>query len=126
MEEPQRIGLTKATHSMLDELLEELNPKESEEGMKLIKFDLYRLAVALGVKKAITPPQLEDISQTSFRVTELDRDGAPLYTVLETSGIVPNGIPIYSYIERLAEEGIKEFYQAYIQTGELPWEEYFN
>jgi hypothetical protein len=62
---------------------------------------------------------------TSFRVSELDPDKV-LYTALDNSELVPQATLIYEYIERLAEQGIREFYQAYQQTGQLPLEEYFT
>ena len=46
MDEPSRIGLTKEANILLEEMLKAIDP-----GKKLIKFDLYRLAVALGIKK---------------------------------------------------------------------------
>jgi len=124
-EEPKRIGLTGVTAFQLDELYKHLNPEEGEEGVRLIKFDLYRLAVALGIKNAVNPPGLSDKSNTVFRVNELDPDKI-LFTVIETSEVLPPNTSIYSYIERLAEYGIKEFYQAYQLKGELPLESYFN
>ena len=124
-EEPNRIGLTGVTASQLDELIEHMNPEAGTEGIKLIKFDLYRLAVALGIKNSVNPPNLNDKSNTVFRVSELDPDKI-LFTVVETSELVALDNSIYSYIERLAEHGIKEFYQAYQLTGELPLESYFN
>lgn len=125
MEEPSRIGLTAVTGAQLDELLEHLNPEQGEDGVKLIKYDLYRLAVALGVKKAVEPPLLNDKSISSFRVLELDEDGI-LFTALDNSGLVPEGTLVYDYIERLAEQGIKSFYHAYQKTGQLPLEECFD
>lgn len=125
MEEPSRIGLTATAGAMLEELLEHLNPQQGEEGTRLIKFDLYRLAVALGIKNEVLPPQLEDKSINSLRVNELDEEGV-LHAALENSGIVPQGVPIYSFMELLAEYGVRGFYSSYQQTGELPWEQYFN
>lgn len=126
MEEPQRIGLTRTTNDQVTKLLDELNHSEKEESTSLNKFDLARLAVALEIKRGTAPPPLDDITQKIWRVSELDRDGAVLYSVLESLNVVPKDIPIYSYIERLAESGIKQFCEIYEQTGELPWEEYFS
>lgn len=125
MDEPGRIGLTAETAAQLDELLADLNPQEGEEGIKLIKFDLYRLAVALGIKKRQKPPFLTEKSNTSFRVAELD-DGGILYAAVECAGIVDSGTPIYEYIERLAEQGIREFYDENLKTGQLPFEKIFS
>jgi hypothetical protein len=125
MDEPSRIGLSAETAILLEELLEDLNPKQGEEGVRLIKFDLYRLAVAIGIKRGDQPPELSDRSSTSFRVNELDPDGV-LYTALDSSGLTPEGTPIYSYIERLAEAGIKTLSKAQQQTGDLPWAQYFT
>lgn len=125
MEEPSRIGLTAETAAKLDELLEYLNPEQGEDGIRLIKFDLYRLAVAIGIKNAVEPPQLNDKSVSSFRVSELDPE-AVLYTAIDNSVFKPKHSPIYDLIERLAEQGIKEFYASYQQTGQLPLEEYFT
>lgn len=124
MEEPNRIGLTATTMAQLDELLEELNPMEGEEGTKLIKFDLYRLAVSLGIRNRISAPPLDGKSQSSLRVSEFDDEGV-FYSALENSDIVPSGTPVYEYIERLAEQGVKELYQTFRTTGQLPFEEYF-
>ena len=49
-----------------------------------------------------------------------------MYTALENSDLAPFDIPIYEYIERLAECGISKFYNTFQQTGELPLEEYFQ
>lgn len=125
MDEPGRIGLTAETAAQLDELLADLNPQEGKEGIKLIKFDLYRLAVALGIKKGQKPPFLTEKSNTSFRVSELD-DGGILYAAVECAGIVDSGMPIYEYIERLAEQGIREFYDVNLKTGQLPFEKIFS
>jgi hypothetical protein len=125
MNEPGRIGLTVEAAAQLDDLLADLNPQEGEEGIKLIKFDLYRLAVALGIKKGLRPPVLGDKSNTSFRVSELD-DGGVLYAAVECAGLVDAGMPIYEYIERLAEQGIREFYDENLKTGQLPFEKIFS
>jgi hypothetical protein len=127
MSEPNRIGLTPLTARQLDELLIELNPSEDtkNESFKLIKFDIYRLAVSLGIKEKITPKLLEDKSNAVFRVSELDPDKT-LFTVVECLGICPKEVPIYGYIEQLAEQGIKEFYQQFQLRGELPYAEYFS
>lgn len=125
MDEPSRIGLTTTTGAKLDELLEDLNPDQGVDGVRLIKFDLYRLAVALGVKKEAIPLPLNDKSIPNLRVVELDPDGV-LYTSVENSGLVPDGVPIYEFIERLAEQGVQEFYQVYQKTGQLPLDDYFE
>jgi hypothetical protein len=127
MNEPNRIGLTPLTAKQLDELLMELNPSEDakNEVFKLIKFDIYRLAVALGIKENKTPKPLEDKSNSVFRVSELDPDKT-LFTVVECLGVRSEELPIYSYIEQLAEQGIKEFYQQFQSRGELPYTEYFS
>ncbi|MEW8622991.1 MAG: hypothetical protein AB2559_15545 [Candidatus Thiodiazotropha endolucinida] len=125
MEEPNRIGLTSTTMAQLEELLEELNPMDGEEGTKLIKFDLYRLVVALGIKNQIVAPPLNEKSLNSLRVSEFDDDGV-FYSALENSELVPEGTAIYEYIERLAEQGIKKLYKTFRTTGQLPFEEYFS
>jgi hypothetical protein len=125
MEEPKRIGLTATTMAQLEELLEELNPMEGEEGTKLIKFDIYRLVVSLGIKNNVSAAVLSDKSQNSFRVSEFDDEGV-FYIALEGSDLVPEGVPVYEYVERLAEHGIKELFNTYQTTGQLPFEEYFS
>ncbi|MBN1009091.1 hypothetical protein [Amphritea pacifica] len=125
MTEPGRIGLTAETSAQMDELLLDLNPQKGEEGISLIKFDLYRLAVAVGIKKGINPPALPEKSNASFRVNELD-EGGVLYAAVEAAGIVEMGAPIYEYIERLAEYGVREFYDSNLRTGQFPFDEIFN
>jgi len=125
MDEPSRIGLTAATGAQLEDLLEELNPSQGAEGVKLIKFDLYRLAVALGLNKNDPPPQLMEKSTSSLRVAELDPDGV-LYLTAEHSELLPTGSSIYEFVERLAEAGIQEFYSSYQTTGQLPLDRYFD
>lgn len=125
MDEPSRIGLTAATSAQLDELLEELNPEQGEDGVKLIKFDLYRLAVAFGLKNTEPPPQLLEKSTYSLRVTELDPDRV-LFLAAEHSELLPSDITVYEFIERLAERGIHEFYQVFQQTGQFPLDQYFK
>jgi hypothetical protein len=125
MIEPKRIGLTPLAAQQLDELLIELNPDldSKNETVKLIKFDIYRLAVALGIKENKSPPALNDKSNTVFRVSELDPDKT-LFTVVECLDSCPNETSIYGYIEQLAEQGIKEFYEHLQQRGELPLTDY--
>lgn len=125
MDEPNRIGLTQLAAQQLDELLLELNPVQdsNNETFKLIKFDIYRLAVALGIKENKTPTSLNDKSNSAFRVNELDPDKA-LFTVVKCLGVCPTGTSIYSYIEKLAEQGINEFYEYFQKHGELPLTEY--
>lgn len=125
MNEPSRIGLTATTGAQLDELLIDLNPQQGIEGVKLIKFDLYRLAVALGLNKASPPPPLKDKSTSSLRVSELDPDGV-LYLAVENSKLLPPETSVYEFVERLAEHEIGEFYRIYQQTGQLPLEQYFE
>jgi len=125
MNEPSRIGLTPLAAQQLDELLIELNPDldSKNETVKLIKFDIYRLAVALGIKENKSPPALNDKSNSVFRVSELDPDKT-LFTVVECLDSCPNDTSIYGYIEQLAEQGIKEFYDHLQQRGELPLTDY--
>lgn len=120
MEEPNRIGLTKETNAFIEELLEELNPSSGEEGIRLIKFDLIRLAVALGVKN--NKEANFDLGKTdnAFRSTELDPDKA-LYYAVQASNISEGDEPIYKCIERLANVGIREMYELYRENmGKLP------
>lgn len=125
MEEPSRIGLTVATGAELDELLKDLNPGDGVEGVKLIKFDLYRLAVALELRTAVMPAPLKERSASSLRVVELDPDGV-LAAAVEISCQIPDGLAIYELVELLAESGIKKMCLAYQKTGQLPIEEYFD
>jgi hypothetical protein len=125
MNEPSRIGLTPSTDGQLDELLADLNPDPGMEGVKLIKFDLYRLAVSIGLKKEEVPPLLVEKSTSSLRISELDPDGV-LCLAAESSGLLPADTSVYEFIERLAEHGIAEMCSAYQQTGQLPLEQYFG
>lgn len=125
MEEPTRIGLTQTAGAKLEELITELNPEQGKEGVRLIKFDLYRLAISLGIKRDIKPPPLPEKSIANFRVSELDPEGN-LLTVLSLVGGDSFDGNAYEYMERLAELGVNMFYEAYQQTGELPFEEYFD
>ena len=125
MEEPKRIGLTLEADAYLEELLEHFNPPKGENGVRLIKFDWYRLAVALGIKKGDIPPPLNDKRVPNLKVFELDPEGV-FRIALESSGIVPKEMSIYEVIERMAEHGIREFYNAYQETGEIPLEEYLR
>lgn len=125
MEEPTRIGMSATSMAKLDELVEELNPLEGDEGTRLIKFDLYRLAVALGIKNRDTPSELSGKSIPNFRTSELDEDGI-LYLSVKESKLVSEGDSIYGFIERLAEQGINELYSIHRSTGQLPFEDYFK
>ena len=120
MAEPSRIGLTKQANAYLDEMLEFL--KSQPGGQDLIKFDLYRLAVALGVKNGLAPEPLSDKSDSTFRVTELDPDKA-LYYAVDAANLQKSSEAIYHIIERLADQGIRQFYDAYQgNMGRLPWD----
>jgi len=121
MEEPQRIGLSKEANSYLDEMLDAINSEVDSSNEKLIKFDLYRLAVAIGVKKNKRPPAIKDNTESSFRVGELDPDRA-LYIAVEAADLHEQEEPIYRIVERLAEQGIRDFYKAYRDNmGRIPW-----
>lgn len=120
MTEPTRIGLTKQAHGYLDEMLDSLNSEAS--GLTLIKFDLYRLAVALGVKNNIKPEFLSEQPDDAFRVAEVDPDKA-LYYAVDASNLQKSDEAIYHIVERLADQGIRRFYDAYQENmGRLPWD----
>lgn len=125
MEEPNRIGMSESAMSKLEELIEELNPADGEDGTRLIKFDLYRIAVAHGIKNRIKPEALNGKSISSFRVSELDEDGI-LYLAVSESNLTNDGESIYEFIERLAEHGVNEFYSTLRATGQLPFDEIFS
>ena len=124
MEEPQRIGLTKQAHSYLDEMLDSLNSEVADE-QPLIKFDLYRLAVALGVKKGIKPEPPPETPDSSFRVNELDPEKA-LYFAVKAANLQESGESIYRTVEFLGEQGVREFYKIYhLNMGKLNWDKLF-
>lgn len=125
MEEPNRIGLTAATMAKLEEILDELNPLDGEDGTKLIKFDIYRLAVSLGIKNKTKAPALKEKSLNTLRVSEFDEEGI-FYSTLENSDFLPTDVPIYEYAERLAEHGIEQIYSSFRATGQIPFDEYFS
>ena len=126
MEEPQRIGLTKQAHDCLDEILASMNSETDRQD--LIKFDLYRLAVALGVKKGIRPEPFSEKSEKpddAFRVAELDPDKA-LFFAVDAANLQDSDESIYHIVERLGEQGIRHFYDAYRENmGKLPWDKLF-
>ena len=123
MEEPHRIGLTKQAHSYLEEMLDSLNSEVPDE-QPLIKFDLYRLAVALGVKKGIKPEYPEN-TDSSFRVTELDPDKA-LYFAVKAANLQELGKSTYHTVESLGENGVREFHKIYHSNmGKLDWGQLF-
>ena len=97
MDEPNRIGLSAKVNAQLEDLLKDLNSQEG--GVELIKRDLYRLAVALGIKNAIDPSPLDDKNGWKDRVSEFDPDRS-LYTAAENSGLATAGASIYEFIER--------------------------
>ena len=120
MAEPSRIGLTREADAYLDEMLDFLNAQSG--GPDLIKFDLYRLAVALGIKKGVSPAPLSGATDPAFRVAELDPDKA-LYYVVEAADLKKSDEAIYHIVERLADQGIRQFYTAYKENmGNLPWD----
>ena len=120
MNEPQRIGLTTQANAYLDEMLDSLNSEVT--GQVLIKFDLYRLAVALGVKKGIRPEPLSEKTDNAFRVAELDPDKA-LFFAVDAANLHEVDESIYRIIERFGEQDIRFFYNAYRENmGKLPWD----
>lgn len=120
MDEPLRIGLTALANAYLDEMLDSLNSEVT--GQALIKFDLYRLAVALGVKKGIRPEPLSEKTDNAFRVAELDPDKA-LFFAVDAANLHESGESIYHTVERFGEQGIRNFYNAYSENmGKLPWD----
>lgn len=120
MNDPERIGLTKETNQYLDEILETLNGEV--EGSNLIKFDLYRLAVALGVKKGITPAPISGNTDSAFRVRELDPNKS-LYYAVQAANLCALDESVYRIVERLGEHGIRQFYKEYKNSlGRLRWD----
>ena len=120
MDEPPRIGLTKEANDYLDEMLDSLNSEV--EGPGLIKFDLYRLAVALGVKSGKKPDPISGKSDSALRVNELDPDKA-LFIAVQSADLYEQGEPVYRAVERMGEQGVREFYKAYQSNmGRLPWD----
>jgi hypothetical protein len=120
MEEPKRIGLTEEADGYLDEILDSLRAEPG--GEKLIKFDLYRLAVALGLKKGEKVQPITGNTNKAFRVAELDPEKA-LYFSVSASQLQEQGEPVYPVVERLAERGIREFYLLFKENmGKLPWD----
>lgn len=123
MEEPQRIGLTRQAHAYLDEMLDSLNSEVT--GQALIKFDLYQLAVALGVKNGISPepfPEKSEKPDSAFRVAELDPDKA-LFFAVDAANLREADESIYRIVERFGEQGIRHFYNAYRENmDKLPWD----
>ena len=121
-DEPKRIGLTEKTDRQLEELLDHLNDQARSEQV-LIKFDIYRLAVALGIKKGESPKPISGNTDKAFRVTELDPDKALFYAVKE-SKLCPSQQSIYHAVECLADHGIQLIYNHYLQNTEnFFWEE---
>lgn len=120
MDEPNRVGLTDEADNYLDEMLETL--KSESGGQSLIKFDLYRLAVALGIKTGKKPKPILSNTNRAFRVTEVDPAKALFYAA-QAAKLEDQGEPVYSVIERLAEQGIRDFYACYKENmGKLPWD----
>ena len=125
MEEPNRIGLTPQTNIYLEELLENLNLFDGEDTGKLYKLDLYRLALSIGLKNGQLPEPLEETSVGRLRVIELDPNGV-IKAAVENFMNIPDGVPTYSFLERLAEKEISDMYDYYQNYGELPFEGYFG
>jgi hypothetical protein len=121
MDEPTRIGLTREANDFLDEILEDLNSQTDEKD--LLKRDLYRLAVALGVKQGNIAKPLLDHSDNSFRASDIDPDRAFYYAV-ESKDLDKKEVPIYKIVERLADQGVRNFYEVYKSNmGRIPWDE---
>jgi hypothetical protein len=125
MEEPNRIGLTQQTNGYLEELLENLNLFDGEDSGKLYKLDLYRLALSIGLKKGRIPDPLDETSVGRLRVIELDPNGV-IKAAVENSMNIPDGVPTYNFLERLAEKEISDMYDYDQKYGELPLEGYFG
>ncbi len=120
MEEPKRIGLTKEANGYLEEMLESLNSDNSAQ--TLIKFDLYRLAVALGVKRGEKPTMINGTTDNALRVSEIDEDNA-LYVAVKAANLQDPGESVYRVVERLAEQGVRNFYDEHQKhVGKLPWD----
>ena len=117
---PERIGLTKETNQYLDEMLKTLNSEV--EGEHLIKFDLYRLAVALGVKNGKNPEPITGNTDSTFRVHELDPKKS-LYFSVQAANLGASDESIYRIVEQLGEQGIRQFYKEYkSHLDKLPWD----
>ena len=82
----------------------------------MFKLDLYRLAIAISIKRGVTAPPLTETSNSSYRITDVD-ENAVFFTVLNNSELVPEGVSVYEYMERLAEHGVKEFYKSSLKPG---------
>ena len=120
--EPERIGLTEKTNRQLEEILDFLNSRAPNE-QALIKFDIYRLAVALGIKKGEKSKPTLEKADKAFRVIELDREKALFYAVRELNLHLPEQA-IYHAVECLADDGIQLIYDHYIQNMEnIIWDQ---
>jgi len=120
MNEPQRIGLTHSTNQHLVEILDSLNAES--EGSALIKKDIYRLAIALAIKASKDAQPISEKTEDFLRVAELD-DDKTLYVAVQASGLCGPDEPVYAAMERLAESGIQEFYEAYKKgLDQIPWD----
>ena len=121
IEEPARIGLSQDANSYLDEMLDSINSAVDDSSRDLIKFDLYRLAVAIGVKRCEKSASISSKTDSAFRVIELDPDKA-LFIAVKSAKLNNIDEPIYRAVERLADYWIREFYSAYQKNmGKLPW-----
>ena len=125
MEEPNRIGLTSEVNNKLEELLEHINGDNNEETGTLYKKDLYRLALAIGIKKGKNPEPLSQTSVGRLRVVEIDPDGV-IKAAAKTSMDIPKDLPVYNFLECLAEMQISEMCAHYQMYGELSIESFFE
>ena len=103
------IGLSQRTHNKLKQL--------KENGLFLEMSDAYRAGVALAISKGLSPSKISEKRTTIFSVATIDPKREMANTV--TSLIGPFEEPIYSIIEQLAELGIIELYNEYIEQGTI-------
>lgn len=96
--EPTMIGLSEKSHALLKRL--------KEDGHFAEMADAYRFGIALALAHGVVPQEPPAPRTTIFSVATIDPDreiGNAVRMLADTQGL-----PIYRWIERLAEWGVNE------------------
>jgi len=113
-----RIGLTEAGDEIITSLLEVINDTQDIDSIRVIKKDLYRLAVCVALKDIAEIPRVKLDTNKNFRLNEIDSDG----TIQASIEAVQNGddkSDIASKFEVLANHGLSILQSLYEESSSL-------
>lgn len=98
IEDISKLGLSEKVDAKLKRLQEEKHFSDMR--------DAYRVAIALAIAHGVTPPEIKQPKIGRYNISQIDEDGAirdSIDMLIDTGGV-----PVYRWMERLAEWGVEE------------------